>query len=219
MENNQPLISCIMPTANREKYIPFATTYFLDQDYPNKELIIIDDGAAAVAHLIPDDPQITYYYTDPIGSIGLKRNYACEKANGQIIAHWDDDDWHSPQWLSAIAYYLCTSKADLCGIQDVQYYYTIKDLFFTVRRQYQGMPNPMNWVHGGTLAYWKSYWETHPFKDLRKGEDDDFIRNSDANLFIHDYLDGYVCILHAHNTVVREFENPRHKKTNLQCSG
>jgi len=39
-----PLISCIMPTYNRRPFLPLALRCFLDQDYPNKELIIVDDG-------------------------------------------------------------------------------------------------------------------------------------------------------------------------------
>lgn len=206
-----PLVSCIMPTADREQYVPFAINYFLEQDYPNIELIIIDDGKNSVAHLIPEHPQIWYYYTSPLGSIGLKRNYACEKANGQIIVHWDDDDWHAKDWISAQVHFLLNSDADLCGIQHVRYYSAIMNIFCTITRLYQGNTDPMNWVHGATLGYWKSFWKKHPFKDLQKGEDDDFIQNSGARLFIHDYIDGFVCILHPHNTIVREFENPRHK--------
>ena len=211
----QPLVSCIMPTANREKYIPFAVKYFLEQDYPNKELVVIDDGEHSIATLIPEDNRIKYFYMDPIGSIGLKRNYACGKAKGEIIIHWDDDDWHARDWLSAEVHFLSTSKADICGMQHIHYYSAINNRFITVTRQYAGIPNPMNWVHGATMAYWKSFWKEHQFKDLHKGEDDDFIQSSGAKLFIHDYRDGFVCILHPHNTIIREFENVKHKKQRL----
>lgn len=208
----QPLVSCIMPTANREKYVPYAIKYFLDQDYPNKELIIIDDGKYSVANLIPIDPRIHYQYIRPLGSIGLKRNYACAQARGEIIIHWDDDDWHAKNWISAEVYFLLTYGVDMTGIQHVNYYSAINNQFGLVIRRYTG-PNPLNWVHGSTLAYWKSFWEKHPFKDLNVGEDDDFIQNNEANLYIHDYKDGFVCILHPHNTVFRDFENPKYKKT------
>lgn len=207
-----PLVSCIMPTANREKYIPFAITYFLQQNYPNKELVIIDDSQRPIEKLIPPHPAIKYYFVDKAESIGLKRNYACEKANGEIIVHWDDDDWHAEDWLSAEVHYLISSGADLCGIQHVRYYYTIRNKLFNVLRQYQGIPNPMNWVHGATLAYWKKSWKKHPFKNLKAGEDDDFIQNSGSKIFIHDYIGGFVCILHPNNTIIREFENPKHKR-------
>ncbi|RAJ35435.1 glycosyltransferase family 2 protein [Pedobacter cryoconitis] len=209
---NSPMVSCIMPTANREKFIPFAIAYFLNQTYRNKELIIVDDGKKSVAHLIPKHPSIRYYYVDdPIGTVGLKRNYACELTRGEIIMHLDDDDWYAHDWLRQQVNFLLASEADMCGIQHIHYYSVILDKIYTVVREYKGIPNPMNWVAGGTLAYWKSFWKAHPFKDLQTGEDDDFIQNSGGKLFIHDYNDGFVALLHPHNTVVRSFENPKHK--------
>ena len=50
MEHNPPtLVSCIMPTASRRRFVPLAIRYFLSQDYPNKELLILDDGDDSVA--------------------------------------------------------------------------------------------------------------------------------------------------------------------------
>jgi hypothetical protein len=40
-----PLVSCIMPTNNRRTFVPKAIEFFLRQDYPNRQLIIIDDGS------------------------------------------------------------------------------------------------------------------------------------------------------------------------------
>jgi len=64
------LVSCIMPTYNRRAFVPQAIYYFLRQDYPNKELIIVDDGTDEVGDLIPGDERIRY-----IGS-------PCDKALG-----------------------------------------------------------------------------------------------------------------------------------------
>jgi len=32
--------------------------------------------------------------------VGAKRNLACDLANGDIIVHWDDDDWMADWRLS-----------------------------------------------------------------------------------------------------------------------
>jgi|SRR5271165_6786020 len=48
----QLLASCIMPTANRRRFVPQAIRYFLAQDYPSKEPIIVDDGDEAVGDLV-----------------------------------------------------------------------------------------------------------------------------------------------------------------------
>lgn len=53
-----PLVSCIMPTADRQKYIPFAVDYFLSQDYQNAELVIIDDGLEPILPLLPNNHKI-----------------------------------------------------------------------------------------------------------------------------------------------------------------
>lgn len=43
-EADLPLISCIMPTYNRRSFIGLSLKAFEAQDYPAKELIIVDDG-------------------------------------------------------------------------------------------------------------------------------------------------------------------------------
>ena len=82
-----PMVSCIMPTKDRRKFIPNAIEYFLKQTYKNKELIIIDDGLDKVEDLIPDNKIIKYIYLDIEQSIGAKRNYANSIASGDIIMH------------------------------------------------------------------------------------------------------------------------------------
>ncbi|MCU1245662.1 MAG: glycosyl transferase family 2, partial [Acidobacteria bacterium] len=56
-----PLVSCIMPTFERRAFIPQAMHCFLSQDYPNLELIVVDDGNDPIADLLPSDPRIVYH--------------------------------------------------------------------------------------------------------------------------------------------------------------
>ncbi|WP_442587831.1 glycosyltransferase family 2 protein [Pedobacter sp. AW31-3R] len=206
---NQPLVSCIMPTANRQKYIPLAVDYFLKQDYPNTELIIVDDGEVSISALLPNNPKIKYYFSAPIGTIGLKRNYACERASGEIIMHWDDDDWHAEDWISRQVDFLIQSDSDICGIEHVHFYSTEKDTLWLGTAKNRNNPaRSTQWLNGATIAYWKTYWEQHHFLDLQESEDDDFIKSYGAKVFAHDYIDGFVAILHPKNTTVKYFEGP-----------
>lgn len=207
-----PLVSCIMPTANRQQYIPFALDYFFQQNYPNKELVIIDDGKESIANMIPDNPQIRYFYTDSIGTIGLKRNYAIERSKGAIIMHWDDDDWHAYDWIDKQVKFLLTTGADITGIKHVHYFSAMMNTFWQGDANNRNNPNSRVWLNGATLAYWKAFWDKHHFKDLQKGEDDDFIQNPGAKVFAHDYIDGFIAILHPDNTTVKSFENPKFKR-------
>ena len=211
MTTKQPLVSCIMPTANRDKFIPLAIDYFLKQDYPNKELVIIDDGNKSVSGLIPDDPAIKYFYTDPLGTIGIKRNYACEKANGEIIMHFDDDDWYAPDWISRQVEALSTSGAGITGLNRVVFY----SPSVNKRWMYEDLDEEKPWLCGATIAYRKSLWEAHPFIDIQVGEDYDFVWNSGATVFALDYFAGFVAILHPNNTSIKPVENPKHKKNGI----
>jgi len=208
-QSDLPFVSCIMPTADREKYIPLAINYFLEQDYPNAELIIIDDGKKSMKNLIPDHPQIRYFYTEPVGSIGLKRNFACAKAQGEIIMHWDDDDWHASNWISKQVEALLLSDADVCGIEHVHFFSPVADTLWlgtALGRE------KASWLNGATLAYWKTFWEINPFKDKQTAEDDAFLHYPGTKIYAHEYIDGFVAILHPHNTTVKYFENHIHKK-------
>lgn len=203
-----PLVSCIMPTANRQKFLPFAIHYFIHQDYPNKELVIIDDGLEPAKALIPDHPQIRYFYSEPLGSIGIKRNHACDKAQGEIIMHWDDDDWYAPDWISRQTEALTTSGADITGLNTVLFYSPSVEK----RWVYEDSDLEKPWICGATMAYRKSFWKEHPFIDIQVGEDYDFVWNSGAKTFALDYFHGFISVLHAHNTSIKPVENPRHKK-------
>lgn len=212
---NTPLVSCIMPTANRPRFLPLAIDYFLKQDYPNTELIILDDGLNTSSHLIPNDPRIRYFYSEPIGTIGIKRNVASEKANGEILMHWDDDDWYAPDWITKQVNALLTSGADITGLNRVVFYSPSVEQKY----MYEDTEEDKPWLCGATMAYRKSFWEKHKFVDLMVGEDYDFVWNSGGKIFALDYLEGFIAILHANNTSIKPIENPKHKKNGTMWKG
>ncbi|MBB6501655.1 glycosyltransferase family 2 protein [Pedobacter cryoconitis] len=197
-----PLVSCIMPTANRRNFIPSAIQNFLKQDYMNTELIIIDDGKDPIADLIPDNKRIRYFYFDSIESVGTKRNMACEMANGELITHWDDDDWYAQDWISHQVQALINSGSDICGINQVQFFSPSKNSYWMTKNYNSKRP----WVTGASLIYRKSFWEKHPFNDLQVREDDDYLRNSGGKIFAHDYFQGFIATLHSSNTSIKFFE-------------
>ena len=201
-------VSCIMPTANRPNFVVLSVDYFLNQDFRDAELIIIDDGIIPVKSLIPNHHRIKYHYTDPLGSIGRKRNYACEQAKGEIIMHWDDDDWYAWNWISKQIMAVNSSNADICGLNEITFFSPLVNKFWTYADKNQIRP----WLCGATLAYKKSFWLNHPFKDLQIGEDYDYIWNMGASIYAHEYSKGFVSTLHNANTTLKPFENPKHKK-------
>ncbi len=153
-----PLVSCIMPTYNRRAFVRFALSYFLYQDYPNKELIVIDDGNDPVADLADGLPGVRYIRRPARMSIGAKRNLGCAEAQGEIIAHWDDDDWYAPDRLRYQVAPLLAGEGDLTGLENAFVLELPSGVFWTTqRRLHQRMF--VGDVHGGTLVYRRELWQ------------------------------------------------------------
>jgi len=77
-----PRVSCLMPTANRPAMAARAIRHYLRQDYVDRELIVIDDGASPIGDLIPAGSSIQYIRRAGPMTIGAKHNLACEQASG-----------------------------------------------------------------------------------------------------------------------------------------
>jgi glycosyltransferase involved in cell wall biosynthesis len=201
----QPLVSCIMPTADRNKFVPHAIRYFLRQDYPNKELVIIDDGNESITDLIPIDPSIRYFRLKEKQPVGTKRNLACEEARGDIIAHWDDDDWMSPRRLSYQVEALIRSSGEVCGLQRMLFYH-----IFTGNTWFYVFPSHLSkLLIGGSLVYTRDFWRGAPFQPISIGQETKFI--SDRPLKRAVYLSDfsmYVAIVHSNNTSSHSFRGP-----------
>lgn len=193
----RPLVSCIMPTANRQQFVPSAIRYFLEQDYPHAELIIVDNGIASVEPMIPPDARIRYVRLPANGAtVGQLRNYACEIARGEIIVHWDDDDWYAPGWITTQVESLEASGADITGLSRVLFY--APDRHRAWKYCYPGGEHP--WVAGATMAYRRSHWLRHRFRDLRIGEDNDFVWRSTGKVVAHGQEEAFVAFVHPANT-------------------
>jgi glycosyltransferase involved in cell wall biosynthesis len=166
-----PLVSCIMPTANRRRLIPQAIRCFLLQEYSNLELIIVDDGTEPVADCLPADHRIRYFRLDRKLTVGAKRNFACAEARGDFIAHWDDDDWYAPSRINREVNALLAQSADVCGSSSLYFYAPATEQAWEYRYAAGGPA----WVAGTTMLYRKDVWEQCPFPDLQVGEDAHFV--------------------------------------------
>jgi glycosyltransferase involved in cell wall biosynthesis len=92
----QPLVSVIITTYNRDKYLEEAICSVVNQTYPNMEVLVIDDGSVKnyAEQICAKYSNCTYHYKIN-GGLSSARNYGIEKTNGEFIAFLDDDDlWH-----------------------------------------------------------------------------------------------------------------------------
>ncbi|MCP3709796.1 glycosyltransferase family 2 protein [Paraburkholderia sp. CNPSo 3274] len=94
-----PLISCVMPTYGRPSYVNESVAMFLAQDYPQKELIILNDCVGQ--QFLGEFPDVRIVNrSSRFASLGEKRNACISLARGPVIAIWDDDDVYLPWRLS-----------------------------------------------------------------------------------------------------------------------
>src|SRR5574341_2171573 len=148
------LVTCIMPTYNRRAFVPQAIRCFLRQNYANTELLVVDDGADCIADCIPETDRIRYLRLDRRLTIGAKRNFACERAHGEFIVHWDDDDWYAVDRVTRQIAALHERNSDISGSSRI-YYYDVR----TARAwEYRFSNSSAAWVGGNTLSYRKSFW-------------------------------------------------------------
>jgi glycosyltransferase involved in cell wall biosynthesis len=192
-----PLVTAIMPTADRRQHVARSLAYFARQDHPSCELLVLDDGDDRVADLMPHDPRVRYVALDERLVLGEKRNRACELARGEIIVHWDDDDWQSPHRISYQVAQLERHGASLCGPRRVLYFDPL------ARRAwlYEYPAVRRSWLAGNGLCYRRSLWERNRFPHVAVGEDTRFVWSPQAHAQValedHRFLAGLV---HASNT-------------------
>ncbi len=93
-KNHSKLLSVIIPTYNRANFLTDAIKSINNQNYPNLEIIVVDDGSTDnTEELIQqlDDPKIKYIYQENKGPAAAK-NTGLKAAKSDIIGFLDSDD-------------------------------------------------------------------------------------------------------------------------------
>jgi glycosyltransferase involved in cell wall biosynthesis len=166
----QPLVSCVMPTKSRRAFVPAAIDCWRKQTYENRELIIVDDGEDAIEDLIPNDKRIRYVFQKVRrNTTGKKRNFCNDLARGEIICHFDDDDWSSPDRIAFQVGMLNKSGLPVTGFSKLLFWDCVKKRALFYRAHIKG------YVCGTSLCYPKEFWKGHQFKDKQVASDNDFV--------------------------------------------
>jgi len=112
------MVSVITPTHGRDRFLNEALRYFRSQDYENIEWLILDDSPQRTGSLNGiEDRNIFYQHVEGKVSIGEKRNALIEKARGEIIVQFDDDDYYAPNYISSMLTALAERDADLVNLR------------------------------------------------------------------------------------------------------
>jgi glycosyltransferase involved in cell wall biosynthesis len=123
-------------------------------DYPNVEIIIVDDGRVSEMEnsemtAVLSASNVRYIYLTERISIGAKRNIAVAQATGEVVVHWDDDDYFREHRISAQVAPIIRGEVDMTVLEHHYYYILSTQSFYIIKRAASWGP------HFGTFVYRK----------------------------------------------------------------
>ncbi len=170
-EGKIPLVSAIMPTSRRREMARAAVRMFHEQNWPFKELIVLDDSLTPSFDeysLGMNAGAVFYERAGPRMTIGEKRNICIASAAAEIIIHWDSDDIYSPdRMLDQMVRLMEHPEAEMTGYHQMQFV----DEELEKRYLYDSGPGH---AIGTSMCYWKRVWDERKFRHMDESEDTDF---------------------------------------------
>lgn len=99
-----PLVSVLMPTYNRRRYLPTALASALSQTHRNLEIFVVRDGGEEIADIIDSfhDPRIVFIDRKENRGKPRSLNEALRRAQGTYVAYLDDDDAWYPHHVETL---------------------------------------------------------------------------------------------------------------------
>ena len=104
-------VSIVTPTtASRARFHPQSWQCFIDQSWPDKELVVVetyhDEPSAFFQSIARVDPRLKYVAIKrPVGedlTVGAKRNASVLLASGQYCVNFDDDDLYANRYVESM---------------------------------------------------------------------------------------------------------------------
>jgi glycosyltransferase involved in cell wall biosynthesis len=163
-----PLVSVVLTTRDRPRFLAIALRSYAAQTYANRELIVVDDGLE-----FPVDEQTIRdlggrVVRQPNGStIGGKLNAGIEVARGPLCQKMDDDDWYAANFLETMVKCRLRAQTDYCAPTMT---FVMPFLFFELSAWEIRRSIPNN-VPGATLMFDRDDWRERPFRNLPQDED------------------------------------------------
>ncbi len=121
-----PLISCIIPVYNAEKYLDRCLGSVLAQCYLPLEIILIDDGSTDDSRNICDTYSGRYKNVVvrhiPNGGASLARKKGLELSKGDYVTFVDSDDYIAPNYVLELYNLIIKygTKISACGVRRVE---------------------------------------------------------------------------------------------------
>jgi glycosyltransferase involved in cell wall biosynthesis len=117
-----PVVSVIIPAYNAEAFLAECLDSILAQDYPAKEVIVVDDGSRDRTKEICQSyaGRVVYIWQENSGTCSVPRNNGLAHATGAFVTFLDADDVMSPGKLTAQVGFLQRHSQAVAVLTDYQ---------------------------------------------------------------------------------------------------
>lgn len=129
IQSDTPLISILVPARNEEKDIEKCIRSLINQDYPNMEIIILDDNsidntASIIRRLSHESSKVKILKGKPLPQGWVGKNYGCyqleKEARGDYLLFTDADTIHEKNSVSSAFLCLKENKLDALSVYPFQ---------------------------------------------------------------------------------------------------
>jgi len=185
-----PLVSCILVTRNRPRFLPQALRCFRRQSYRNAELILVDDSDESMERLCAKVPSLQYIRLSRPTPSGTKLNIGIQAARAPIIQILDDDDFYGPGFVASSVSHLPKSVNSV----------VTRCCFLVLLR---GDPVLRHSGHGwkpSSFCFHRALWEKRPYRDLKRSCDSWFLYDHNPRLVRICDIEQYMVVRHGANT-------------------
>jgi GT2 family glycosyltransferase len=153
-----PLVTVAVCTRDRPDDMKLCLDALLKLDYPNLDLLVVDNApqTEATKELVAQYPTVRYVY-EPRPRLDWARNRAVMEAQGEILAYTDDDVVVDPGWVRAIAQAFMT-HSDVMALTGLVVPYELETEAQVLFEDYGGFgrgfqPKPYRVAPGGKLPW------------------------------------------------------------------
>ncbi|MGE5537452.1 MAG: glycosyltransferase family 2 protein [Gemmatimonas sp.] len=112
-----PAVSIITPTFARAKFHERIAACVRAQSFRDIEWLVLDDSPEPSPVLRNAGGIVKYRHTTEKLSVGEKRNRLVAEAAGDIVVHFDDDDFYAPHYVETVVSALANESLDLLNLR------------------------------------------------------------------------------------------------------
>jgi glycosyltransferase involved in cell wall biosynthesis len=149
--SNAPMfkVSILIPCYNAERWIAGAIRSALDQTWPNKEIIVVDDGSTDRSiDVIHRFKNAIRFETGPNRGGNIARNRLLELCDGQWVQYLDADDYLLPQKIETQLSEFDPDAADAAYSPSILEYRDYASPDRVLHEEVKSFPVPHDlWVH------------------------------------------------------------------------